>query len=239
MASPKIRSPNPLVAFLDEAAYARGWSRERLSLNAGLSKDAIRSIENRGPRASANMLTIQKLASVLEIDVEQLVAVMPSTSAAAPRAPRVARGEVSPADVQIPFNLPMDLPVMGTAAGSSAGAFQITRGVVQYVRRPPALMTVQGAYSLFVENDSMFPKFSPGDLVFVNPNRPPAVGDVMIVQVQTDEHAEIESYIKVFVGRAGDFIVAEQYNPQQQVRFRRETVIATHRVIPVNELFGL
>jgi phage repressor protein C with HTH and peptisase S24 domain len=237
-------SANPLVAFLDRKAAERGWSRERLSQEAGLSRDAIRSIENRGPRAGANMGTIQKYARALEIDVAELVAVLPSNAEAPPRPVRApagkANGDVAPAGAILPpVNLVKDVPVKGTTAGSAVGAFQLTTDVIEYVGRPPALMTTRDAYALYVENESMVPRFWPGELVFVHPHRPLQVGDAMVVQIQAHPAAEIESYIKIFKGRTAEWIVAEQYNPRSEVRYARATVIATHKVLTSNELFGV
>jgi phage repressor protein C with HTH and peptisase S24 domain len=234
-----IRSANPLVAFLDQAADARGWTREGLSKRAGLSKDAIRSIENRGPRATGNMLTLQKLAAALDIDVTTLIAASPNQ--AVPLKPPASQtmGELRLANYSLPIGLPRDVPVRGTVAGSALGSFKLMSGLIGFVRRPPGLVGMTDIYSLYVENESMYPKYSSGELIFVHPYRPLAVGDAMVIQIKNDPTADTEGYIKIYKGRTADYVIGEQFNPSAKINYRRETIVMAHRVFPTNELFGL
>lgn len=230
---------NPLVALLDKLAQERGWTREGLSKRAGLSKEAIRGIENRGPGATVNMKTIQGLAKALEIDPNVLIDAMPSRELLAQS--KSATSVPSPAAVAtlLSSDLPRDLPILGTAAGSAIGAFQISTDAVGYARRPPMLFGVPDAYCLYVENDSMAPKYQAGDLLIVNPHRPLAIGDAMVIQVQLHKNADPQSFVKTYKGRTAEWIVAEQYNPAGEVRYKRETVLRMHRVLTMNEILGL
>lgn len=230
---------NPLVEFLDRAINSRGWTREGLAKRAGLSRDMVRSLENRGPRATVNMATILKLANALEIDPNVLIAAMPFQKGPPPKTIERQIGGERPHDLTSVTPGPRDVPVLGTAAGSSAGAFQLTTEVIEYVRRPPALATTQGAYALYVENDSMVPRFWPGDLIFVHPHRPLAIDDVMVVQTKPNATAPMESFIKVFKGRTSEWLLGEQYNPKANVRYKRDTIIAAHKVLSTAEMFGL
>lgn len=235
---PVAPANNPLVALLDQLAKERGWTREGLSKRAGLSKEAIRGIENRGPGATVNMKTIMGLARALEVDPNQLIEAMPTKDGAArnsgpPKVPPTAA-----VNTLLAGDLPRDLPILGTAAGAAMGAFQLSTDAVGYARRPPMLFGVPDAYCLYVENDSMSPRFQAGDLIIVNPHRPLAIGDAMVIQVQNHQHAEPQTFVKVYKGRNAEWVIGEQYNPAGEVRYKRETVLRMHRVLTMNEILG-
>lgn len=149
-------------------------------------------------------------------------------------------GEVTAADVAMPARstMPLDVPVYGTAAGSLDGAFQID-GVVDYVRRPPALVGATGLYAIYVIGQSMAPEHSPGDLRFVHPFRPARRGDTVIVQTRTHEGAPIQAYIKTLDHRTDTKLVVTQRNPEATMELDLRFVVAVHRVLTMNEMFGL
>jgi len=67
-----------------------------------------------------------------------------------------------------------DIPVMGTARGGSEGSFLLNMGeAIDWVRRPPALEGKVGLYAIYVEGDSMSPRFYAGERVLVSSKKPP------------------------------------------------------------------
>lgn len=139
--------------------------------------------------------------------------------------------------------MPLDLPVYGTAAGSLAvhheGAFELENRVVEYVRRPPALMSVRDAYAIYVEGSSMVPEHRPGDLRFIHPHKPARAGDSVVVQARYGEHLGVEAFIAHLVRRNADKLVVAKLSPVANVTFETRYVSAVHRVLSLNELFGL
>lgn len=134
-------------------------------------------------------------------------------------------------------DLPRDLPVYGTAAGShDRGAFQLVGGVVDYVMRPPALMGARNAYALYVENDSMAPEHNHGDLRFIHPDRPVRPGDSVIVQTQ-DPDGAIAATIGHLVRRSRHAVTIGKLNPPAEIEL--DAVTAVHKVLTTNELFGV
>lgn len=150
--------------------------------------------------------------------------------------------EVRVADVALPTisDLPRDVPVYGTAAGSDyeRGAFQLTSDAVDYVRRPPALATNKLAYALYVEGESMSPRFEPGDLIYVNPSRAVRAGDYVVIE-EMDSHEDRRGYVKQYVKRAGDWHVVRQLNPEGELRFPvRDGAVKVHKVLSLADLLG-
>lgn len=113
--------------------------------------------------------------------------------------------------------------------------------VVTHVRRPPGLLATK-VYALFVSGSSMEPRYRPGDPVFVDPQRPPSIGDDVIVQLfsaDTDNEEVVSGLIKTLVRRTGSYLELEQYQPHITFRVPMQRVAQIHRVIPWREAFGM
>jgi hypothetical protein len=157
--------------------------------------------------------------------------------------PRRPAPEFRSADIPAPppAAMPADVPVRGTAAGSHMrGAFQLDdTTVVDWVRRPPGLAGARNAYALYIEGTSMEPEHRPGDLRFVHPDRPPRIGDSVIVQMRTGEHEPMEATIGHLLARTPTAIRIGKLKPEATVEIKRDVVVDIHRVLTMNDLFGV
>ncbi|WP_084390921.1 LexA family transcriptional regulator [Novosphingobium capsulatum] len=112
--------------------------------------------------------------------------------------------------------------------------------VIAHVRRPPGISNGRAVYVVFVSGSSMEPRYQAGDPVFVDPKRPPAIGDDVVVQLVADDGGEIVTgLIKRLVKRSATFLDLEQYNPPIRFRVPMERIAHIHRVIPWAECFGI
>jgi len=133
-----------------------------------------------------------------------------------------------------------DLPVLGTASGSlGEGSFQINDDPIDFVRRPPAVLGVEGAYAIYVIGNSMEPVFEEKDLCIVHPGRPISIGDRVIIQMQNHEYDDIQAYIKELVRHSATSIFCKQYNPLATIEFKLKFVKSMHKVLNMNDLFGV
>lgn len=213
---------NPLHDRIRDRLDALGLTPEQASRAAGLDKTYLRKLFDR-PSASPRTENMGALARALQTSVAELI----GDATATPARPKLA---VPP--------MPNDVPVMGTAAGSFLGSFQIEAGPVDYVRRPPALANAQDVYALFIEGASMEPEHRPGDLRFVSARRPARIGDSVIVQTRNHDKDRIEAMIGHLVKRGEDVVIAK-LNPPSTVKIKGATVVAVHKVLTMNELFGM
>lgn len=226
-----------------------GLSPRALSLRVGRSESWYRKLlDQKGiPRGDV----LSSLADALGVTVEDLVASdsTPNDAVVKLRADSSRESQLGPSrQVSEPMpapdirSLPRNLPVLGTASGSIfgnvGGAWQLAGDPVDHIRRPPVLAGVTGAYALYVENDSMLPKYEPGDPVYVHPTQPPRGGDDVIIQVLTSEHAEPETFIKRLIRQNGRTVVCRQFNPLQDIEFTLKYVQVLHRVVPYREIMG-
>lgn len=214
-------------------------SARSVSMAATGRPDVVRKILD-GSTVSPRADTLVALERALELPPGTLVALV-GGGAATPAQAAGPAGEVSAAPVEPPdtLRLPRDVPVLGTALGGAAGSFEFNGEIVDYVRRPPALVAVRGLYAIYVVGSSMEPEHRQGDLRFVHPGKPAGIGDSVVIQVRAHEHAPIEAYIKHLARRTAVAIHAEQLNPKAAIDFRLSHVVAVHKVLTLNELFGL
>lgn len=128
------------------------------------------------------------------------------------------------------------VPVMGIAAGAATGQNIMHDTPLDYVSRPPALENVPSAYAVWVRGESMLPRFRPGDLLFVHPWKQPLPGDAVIVQQRVN--GDPAAFVKEMVTRGDGAIICRQYNPPATIDYPLRTLLAVHKVLSLQELFG-
>lgn len=152
--------------------------------------------------------------------------------------------------------LPRNVPIYGTALGCEAsydkaegsGRVRVEQAtldqaeVLGYLRRPPALEGRGDVYGIYIAGESMFPRFSDGEPQFVDPRRPPSIGDDVVVHLKVPDDHEGERVgavlIKRLKRRTAAFIELEQFNPPLCFRIEANRVEAMHRIIPAAELLS-
>jgi phage repressor protein C with HTH and peptisase S24 domain len=136
--------------------------------------------------------------------------------------------------------LSKDIPVLGTVECGSDGAFNLNEGPIDHVRRPPGQMNRKGIYCIYVEGSSMEPVYETGDLVYVDPHRPPQAGrDVVIQLVAKTAAGEERCFLKRLVRRSGGKWRVKQFNPEKEFAFDEKDVAAIHLVLKNHELMGI
>src|SRR5262245_57922724 len=79
--------------------------------------------------------------------------------------------------------LSKDVPVLGHAECGSDGVFTMNGEQIDQVRRPPGQMNRKGLYCIYASGSSMEPVYEQGDLVYVDPHRPPMAGRDVVIQL--------------------------------------------------------
>lgn len=226
-----------LISRINERLEALNLSPRAASLRVSSNADLVRGILRAGDAANPTQETLSKVAQALETTTDYLLGTVEG---------EVRRGdEVRRADLRYPNTreLTSDVGVMGTAAGSivqQVEGFQyFSNQPVDFVRRPPALARVPESYAIYVAGDSMWPMHPPGELRFVNPARPSAIGDSVVLRTQHWEHDPGQLYIKLLKKRTAEWIVVEQLNPAATIQIPRKYVDYVHHVMTMSELFGI
>lgn len=208
----------------------------------GKNPDLVRDLSRRPNSRPRNPVTIDRLAEALETTREYLVYGRNEGSVV----PDKQTGYNAPASP--PFNLPRSLPVFGTAIGAElrfdhedpieTHLIEQTE-VIDWVRRPTMLEGRKDVYALYVAGSSMEPRYEPGDPVIVDPKRPPAPGDDVIVQIRACDGDEVQAaLIKRLVRRTARHVELKQYNPPITFTVPLERIHAVHRVIPLRDVIA-
>lgn len=123
------------------------------------------------------------------------------------------------------------IPILGRALGGEGGRLLFSGDPVGYVGRPEVLAGVPGAYATYYDGDSMWPRYKPGELLWIQPDRPPRKGDDVLVQLRSKNDGEfLEGYIKEFVAWTPTLLILTQHNPKIEITFPRELIRSVHFV---------
>lgn len=236
-----------LTDKLQSKAIEVGISQADIARKLGISQQAINNLFN-GRAASSTYW--REIAAMLDIPEEEMRALM--IEAGRDPEKRNGPGNVSlfrfpkqqgnqatpPAEVKPPEIISFQttnkmLPVLGEAVGGDDGRFIFNGQIMDYVTCPPSLANVPNAYSVYVDGESMSPRYRPGETVYVHPTKPARRGDDVIVQIHppSDDGSPPWGYIKEFVGWQGNKLVLHQYNPERRIEFERQEVVSVHPII--------
>ena len=88
-----------------------------------------------------------------------------------------------------PRRMPVrDLPVMGAVKGGAEGFYFNEGEAKEIVVRPPILAGVSNAFALYVDGESMEPRYYAGEMLYVNPNRPITRGRLITISMRTSSN---------------------------------------------------
>jgi phage repressor protein C with HTH and peptisase S24 domain len=137
--------------------------------------------------------------------------------------------------------LAKDVPVLGSAECGGDGAFTLNAGEpIDFVRRPPGQMSRRGIYCIYAEGSSMEPVYEAGDLIYVDPHRPPWPGRDVVIQLRSPgPDGETRCFLKRLVKRSGTQWRVKQFNPEKEIVLEDREVLAIHLVLKNHELMGL
>ncbi|MFO1057875.1 MAG: S24 family peptidase [Dongiaceae bacterium] len=124
-----------------------------------------------------------------------------------------------------------DLPVLGAVKGGSEGFYFNEGEPKEFIVRPPALAGVSNGFALYVEGDSMEPRYFAGEVLFVNPNRPITKGCFVAVEL-----LDGQGMIKQFLRRSDEHVVLHQYNPAKDLRLALREVKRMYRITGAGEV---
>ncbi len=207
------------IAILREA---KGMTQKELAEAIGTSPMQMSRLE-RGLR-DLRPHWIRALCGALDCSPDQLLGYEAPTLGgdSTPKEPSIT---IPPVDVDFTAG-PRDLPIVGNVRGGDQ-AFFLDNGEVQgMVHRPGPLIGVPNAFACYMTGDSMEPRFEEGELLYVNPIKPPRPGHYVLIELQ--DH---QAYVKKLVRRAGDMVIVEQFNPKREITYPAQDVRHIYRVV--------
>lgn len=112
------------------------------------------------------------------------------------------------------------LPIYAAAQGGTEGSYIMDWSPVEYKRAPEPLETVRDAFGFIVVDDSMFPAFEHGDIVFPHPNMRPTPGrNAIFIKRDTDGSCFV--LLKRLESVSDSEWRVRQFNPERKFTLKR------------------
>ncbi len=222
------------------ARKAKGLTQADVADYFGIKSGSVSLWESDDTRP--DVMKLEPLARLLDVSMAELLGdagakAPPLPLRDAPQKPLMQR---SAPEFSEPFAVPpipaRRVPVFGLAVGGEDGRFEMNGQLLDTVFCPPGFEDAPNLYAVYVTGESMEPVFSPGQTVWVHPNRAPRRGDDVIIQIRPDhEDAAPHGFIKRYQSGTPTKIVVKQFNPPQEITFDRDAVLSIHKIIMVQK----
>lgn len=188
--------------------------------------------EDRYRRAHLPLDFMRALAPIFEsrgVPAAELLALAGLADSEIPRSARQRRmGSLSPPATGTGSR---DLPVLGAVKGGAEGFYFNEGEAKEYLVRPPTLDGIANGFALYVEGESMEPRYFAGEILYVNPNRPITRNCFVAVEL-----ADGQGMIKQFLRRSDEHVVLHQFNPPKDIRLPVQNVKRIYRITGASEL---
>lgn len=123
--------------------------------------------------------------------------------------------------------LPGLVPLYGWVGASSASRLTLAEQNLRgYVPAHPNQQHIRDPFALEVADVSMAPRYEPGEIVYLAPNRQPKGGQDCVVVT-----TEGEGLLKRFVRRSEHEVVLCQLNPERELVIPLDRMAAIHTVV--------
>ena len=224
---------------IKNSRIAAKMTQEELARAVGKTRNAGAQWESGATHPRPN--TLEDIAGALKISVDWLLTGK-TPNVVGTEITRTNSNEVEFTNGTLPPlpYLPQEIPVMGiNACNSDNGSFKLDSSIIDYVHRPPARLMTKDLYALYVEGDTMEPRFTAGDLVFVHPHKPVRIGDSVVVQIAKTIDEPIEAMIAVLARRTSHEVFLQKYIPDKIIGFDNKIIASIQKILVITELFGL
>lgn len=121
------------------------------------------------------------------------------------------------------------IPVIAACRGGQQQEMFLEDGPIDWVVRPAYLATARSPYAMYVVGESMMPRFRPAQIVHVNPHKPPASGNGVVIVLKNKS-----VMVKEFIRYSSEGITLCEYQPTM-----REFFVSADDVDTVHTIVGL
>lgn len=192
-----------------------GMSTAELARRIGVTPHKLGRVEREEVLLKAD--DAAKIAKVLGVEASKLLGAMAQDTE------QDARRSVSADDSMI--------PVYGPARSLDQGGIVVGKDSVRgWAERPPELRDVEDAFAVWQNDNAMFPRYAPGELLYCNPFKPPSVGDD-VVAVISDGRGNAAGRVRRLLAIHPDVLELRTLAPEGTEIVQRERVRALAVVI--------
>jgi phage repressor protein C with HTH and peptisase S24 domain len=95
----------------------------------------------------------------------------------------------------------------------------------------PGFENAHDLYAAYVQVTQMSPRYRPGEMVWMDPNKPLKRGDDVLVRLNDAKTAQTIGIIREFVAWEDCQLVLAMFNPSREERYSLDEVISIHPVV--------
>jgi phage repressor protein C with HTH and peptisase S24 domain len=125
--------------------------------------------------------------------------------------------------------LPDKIPVLGRAIAGSAKIIWDNGRPQEWVDRPPYLNNPE-AFAIYVNGESMQPRYFSGERVYIDPSRPLSRDCFVAVECKDDT-----AVVKQYVRHDDAKVELRQFNPAKTIHIPTDQIRAIHRIVGSSE----
>lgn len=198
-----------MVNRIREWRTKRDWSLQQLAEASGTTRAQIDKLERGERRLTVDWM--MRLAAPLGCLPADL---LPASSAPAP-APEPERM----------------IPVRGALHPAGGSEMALKPQPIDHRPCPCFMAHVRDAYALYLSGEAMSPMYRPGQLLYINPHKPPIAGNG-IVMTRTDGTVLVRELV-----RATAFgLVVREYQPRlREFTIPQDTIADVHVIVAAEE----
>jgi phage repressor protein C with HTH and peptisase S24 domain len=156
-----------------------------------------------------------------------------SSSYAPQQAPNARLHDYAPA----PAPGTRDVPVVHSrAAGWGTLIMSLAAAPLDYVARPPALASNRSIWALTIADASLSPRYDPGERVYCDPSRPPAVGGYGVVILRSEADHETVAHVGRITAITGSEVRVATLNPPAERVIDASEIQTIARILTMGEM---
>ncbi|MDE2283869.1 MAG: helix-turn-helix domain-containing protein [Hyphomicrobiales bacterium] len=123
------------------------------------------------------------------------------------------------------------LPIVGLPAPGDQERIIIDGSSRGEIAAPPQLENVAGAKAMYVRGRSMEPRYFQGEVVYLDPNRPPNPGDFVMVTVKEPNYPAAIAYIRRYLGEDLVHVHLGTLNPKRDHLIARQNLVSLATIV--------
>ena len=123
------------------------------------------------------------------------------------------------------------LPIVGLPAPGDKERIIIDGSARGEIPAPPQLENVSGAKAVYVRGRAMEPRYFQGEVVYLDPNRPPNPGDFVLVTLKEPNYPVDIAYIRQYLGEDLVHVHLGTLNPKRDHLVSRQNLIAMATIV--------
>ena len=167
------------------------------------------------------------MANILGVDVPTL----DGAERPAPKSDIDAEGEAA-ASARHPYASAAAVPVLGTRGGVRGAEIVFADDErIEWTFSAPGLGNAQGIYAAYVPGSDMMPRYRPGEMVWINPNKPIKQGDDVLVKLKDGKSRRMIGVIREFVGWEEQAVALKMYSPAKEERYAEEDIASIDLIV--------